>query len=74
LQFAPELRSVVASLLPALFNKLPMGFNGRMTKATLASREPIGFEISRIVFRLKPHWRAISRCDGPSRAFFIARS
>ena len=34
LQFAPELRSVVASLLPALFNKLPMGFNGRMTKAT----------------------------------------
>jgi hypothetical protein len=46
LQFAPELRSVVASLLPALFNKVPMGFNGRMTKATLAFRELIGFEIS----------------------------
>jgi len=41
-QFASELRSGVASLLLVPFKKLPMGFNGRMTKATLAFRELSG--------------------------------
>jgi hypothetical protein len=43
-QFAPELRSVVASVLPALFKILPVRFNGRMAKTALAFRKLLGSE------------------------------
>ena len=44
LQLAPELRGVMASLLPALFQILTMCFNGRVSKVSLAFREIPGFD------------------------------